>query len=217
MIDNILYTNGIKTLLDNPRKFGKLSIDSNKELNFILNCEPKVIDILKEIKNKNQINEDLHNKLGPVDSQPGVLYGLAKVHKTSAFRPILSAIGTPTYKIAKFLVPILKDLTSNEYGVEDSFDFAKEILKQNSHCFMASLDINSLFAIIRLDETTNICLNELFDKKQCVSNLDRASFEKLATKASFFVFDKTFYKQLDSVTMGSPLGPTLANSFFILS
>ena len=46
-----------------------------------------------------------------------------------AYRPILSVIGAPTYKITKFLVPILKDLTSNEYNVKDSFDFTKEILQ----------------------------------------------------------------------------------------
>ena len=73
-----------------------------------------------------------------------------------------------------------------------------------------------LFTNIPLDETINICSNELFDKKQYLSNLDRASFEKLlrlATKELFFIFYKTFYKQLDSVAMGSPLGPTLANAF----
>ena len=144
LIDKIVYTNGIKKLLDNPRQFEKLSIDPDKELNFILNCEQKVIDILKEIKNKNQINEDLYNKLRPVGSQPGVLYGLAKVHKKVidgclAFRPILSAIGTSTYKIAKFFVPMLKDLTSNEYSVKDLFDFAKEILQQNSDCLWQAL------------------------------------------------------------------------------
>ena len=89
--------------IDNPRQFEKPNIDLNKESNFSLNCEQKVIDILKEIKNKNQINEDLYNKLNPVGSQPGVLYGLAEVHKKvidgyPAFRPM----------IAKFLVPILK-------------------------------------------------------------------------------------------------------------
>ena len=78
LIDKIVYTNGIKKLLDNPRQFEKLSIDPNKELNFILNCELKVIDILKEIKNKNQINKDIYNKLRPVGSQAGVLYGIAK-------------------------------------------------------------------------------------------------------------------------------------------
>ena len=70
---------------------------------------------------------------------------------------------------------------------------------------MASLDITSLFTDIPLDETISIWSNELFDKKQYVSNLDRASFEKLlrfATKKSFFIFDKNFYKQLDGVAMG---------------
>ena len=81
---------------------------------------------------------------------------------------------------------------------------------------MESLDITSLFTNIPLDGTINNCSNELFDKKQYVSNLDQASFEKLlvlATKESFFIFDKTFYKKLDGVAMGSPLGPTLANRF----
>ena len=99
--------------------------------------------------------------------------------------------------IDTFFIPIPKDLTFNEYSVKDSFDFAKEILQQNSDCFMASLDTTSLFTNIPLDETINICLNKSFGKKQCASNLDRASFEKLlrvAAKESFFIFDKTFYK-----------------------
>ena len=52
--------------------------------------------------------------------------------------------------------------------------------------------------------------------KRVVSNLDRASFEKLlrlATKESFFIFDKVFFKRLDDVAMVSPLGHTLANSY----
>ena len=147
-------------------------------------CEQKVINILKEIKNKNHINEDLYNKLRLVVSQPGVFYGLSMVHEKFidgflVFRPILSAIGTSTYKVAKFLVPILKDLTSNEYSVKDSLDFAKEIFQQNYNYFMARLDITSLFTNIRFGETINICLNGSFNKKQCVSNHDRDSFQKL--------------------------------------
>ena len=44
-----------------------------------------------------------------------------------SFRPILPAIGTPTYYLAKFRVPILKPLTENEYTVHDSFSFASLI------------------------------------------------------------------------------------------
>ena len=68
---------------------------------------------------------------------------------------------------------------------------------------MAILDITPLFTNIPLEETINICLNESFYKKQCV----------LRRKESVFIFNKTFYKQLDSVAMGSPLGLALSNSF----
>ena len=137
MIDKVVSTNGIKKFLNNPRQLEKLIIELNKELNFILNCAQKVIDFVQEIKNKNQINEDLHNKVRPVGSQPGGLYSVVKVQKKfidvyPAFRLILSVIGIPTYAITNVFVPMLKDLTSNEYSVKDSFDFAKEILQQNS-------------------------------------------------------------------------------------
>ena len=67
--------------------------------------------VLNEIKNKNQINEDLYNKLRPSGSQDGLLYGLAKVHKKvidgcPAFGPILSAIGTPMCKRSLYFPPI---------------------------------------------------------------------------------------------------------------
>ena len=47
------------------------------------------------------------------------------------FPPILSAIGTPTYKLATLLLPYLTTLTVNEYNFTDSFQFAEEICKQD--------------------------------------------------------------------------------------
>ena len=55
------------------------------------------------------------------------------------FRPILSAIGTPTDKLAKFLLPFLTPLTENEYNVTDVFHFAEEICKEDLSLYMASL------------------------------------------------------------------------------
>ena len=81
---------------------------------------------------------------------------------------------------------------------------------------MASFDITSLFTNIPLDATVNISLNESFDKKQCVSYVDQASFEKLlqlAMKELVFIFDKTIYKQFDNAAMSSPLAPTGSNDF----
>ena len=35
----------------------------------------------------------------------------------------------------------------------------------------------------------------------------------LTTKESIILFDMVFYTQADSVVMGSPVGPSLANAF----
>ena len=69
----------------------------------------------------------------------------------------MSAINTPTYKLAKFLVPILKCLTSNEYTIKYSFVFTEKIIEQNSEYSMGSLDVDSIFTKIPLEETINIC------------------------------------------------------------
>ena len=49
-----------------------------------------------------------------------------------------------------------------------------------------------------------------------VHNFERVELEQLlsfASYESFFIFDGEYYTQIDSVTMRSPLGPTLANAF----
>ena len=69
----------------------------------------------------------------------------------------MSAINTPTYKLAKFLVPILKCLTSNEYTIKYSFVFTEKIIEQNSEYSMGSLDVDSIFTKIPLEEAINIC------------------------------------------------------------
>ena len=66
-----------------------------------------------------------------------------KVHKKCVddclpFRSILSGLQTPTYKLAKYLVPILESLTTNKYTVKDSFNFTTDIVEQDSSNFMGS-------------------------------------------------------------------------------
>ena len=115
------------------------------------------------------------------------MYGSAKVYKIIAgglpsFRPILSAIGTPTYKLAKFLLPILEPLTTNEYTIKDSFTFSEELQSFDSKLLMVSFDIESLFTNILLQETTDLCVENLFKHRTHVDNLSKDSFLKLVTR-----------------------------------
>ena len=157
----------------------------------------------------------------PIGTRPGILYGQPKVHKTvinniPQFRPILSAINTPVYKLAKYLVPILSPLTVNDYTVKDSFTFAKEVINFDHNLFMASLDVESLFTNIPVDETIKNAVDDLFSSNMYQGKLSKSELYyllKLATSESSFIFDNILYKQIDGVAMGSPLGPSLANAF----
>ena len=81
---------------------------------------------------------------------------------------------------------------------------------------MASLDVDSLFTNVPLEETINICINELFKSNSNIRGLNKKQITEmlsLTTKESIMLFDMTFYTQVDGVAMGSPLGPSLANAF----
>ena len=148
-------------------------------------------------------------------------YGLGKVNKEdknglTPFCLILSAIAMPTYKLAKFLLPLLTPLTENEYTVKDSFHFAEKICKQDPNLYMASLDVVFLFTNIPLNETNGICIDSLYNDDENTPDIPTDVFRNLhyvATKESFFMFDNKFYKQIDGVAMESPLGPALDNIF----
>ena len=131
----------MENLLNDTEKFEKINLKNDGILNFAINQEKRVDNILKKLVASNSISEETRRSLKPVGTRPGIMYGLCKVHKDiidncPPFRPIFSAINTTTYKLAKFLVPVLKSLISNEYTVKDSFTSAEEIFEQDSEPLM---------------------------------------------------------------------------------
>ena len=215
------YVCKMKNILNDSSKFHKVYIDHDKILNHLIHMENRVTDVLKNLRDKKEISSDQYKDLSRSGSRPGIMYGLAKVHKIVtdgllSFRPILSAIGTPTYKLTKFLVPIIEPLTTNQYTINDSFTFAEELQSFDSKFVMAIFDTESLFTNIPLQETIDLCVENLFQDRTHVDNLSKASFRELlitTMSESLILFDWQFYKQHDGVAMGSPLGPTLANVF----
>ena len=227
IVDRSSYVQKMEDLLSDTSKFAKVGFNPkhkvNKELRHIIDMEETIKNVLDDLLQNNYLSEDDHKLMKPTGSRPGVMYGLCKVHKgvtdgstVPPFRPILSAIRTCTYSLAKFFVPILKEFTTNEHTIKDSFTFAEEIANQNAEHYMVSFDVESLFTNIPLDETIDICVERLYKRKKKVKGLLKRHFKELltlATKSSCFLFNGVYYSQIDGVAMGSPLGPTLANLF----
>ena len=203
-------------------RYNTIHFDIKKGLlNFTVNHEKRTNEYFKSLKSSGALSVERHKKINAVDSRPGVLYGLCKVHKNIVhryppFRCILSAIGTPSYEIAKLLVPRMNSITSNEFTVKNTFCFAKEIVEQESPLIEGSIDVDSLFTNIPLVETIDICTNTIYGEQDVIQGINKEEFRNLlalATKESYFIFNEVLYKQKDGVAMGFPLGPALANAF----
>ena len=75
----------------------------------------------------------------------------------------------------------------------------------------------SLFTNVPLSETIELIINRLYaDGNPYCIPFDKNIFCKLMFMATqgLFMYNDKLYKQIDGVTMGSCLGPTLANFFF---
>ena len=136
ILDKISCISTIEKILNEHKKFCKLDILAGKEINYTANLEKRIKSDLKLLKNREIIDMATYKTIKSVGPWPSISYWLRKVQKETKFglppfTTIFSAIGTPTYKLAKFLLPFLTPLTENKYIITDSFHFAEEICKQD--------------------------------------------------------------------------------------
>ena len=80
----------------------------------------------------------------------------------------------------KYLVSILELLNTkkhNQITVKGSFNFATEIVEQDSCSFMGNLDIDSLLTSILLKETIEICTSNLFKNNDIVHGVKKVNLK----------------------------------------
>jgi hypothetical protein len=166
------YKKKVNDLLTSTGKFKELNGETIKR-------ETRLQNYLRSISvsSKNgssEINEEVYNEIMPCVSRTGIMYGLSKIHKEGApVRPIISAIGTYNYKLAKYLDRILKPLTTNSnYIFQDTFDFVNRVSKLQPN-------VESLFTNIPTEETINIILNRAFKDSDEFHGMKRNTLQKL--------------------------------------
>ena len=82
----------------------------------------------------------------------------------------------------------LTSSTAKEYTVIDSFHFTEEISQQDPNLHMASLDVDSLFTNVPLDQIIDVRIDNLHNGNENPSNIlkhDFRNFFNIATKESF--------------------------------
>ena len=215
LLNSCDYLSKLDDIVNDQTKFMQIPIDKKQHP---IKTKEKSIEyyIRKYFKN---YGKETINELIPSGSNPGKLYGLIKTHKpNNPCRPVVSMIGTPEYKLAKFLDSIIKPHIPNTYLLNSTSDFVNNVRQfqfDRSHK-LVSFDVSSLFTNVPLSETIKIIADDIYAKDDSLHPLfSKQIFIKLLHLATegMFLHRDILFKQIDGVAMGSPLGPTLANYF----
>ena len=153
----------------------------------------KLFNFLKDLKKKKKfLIKSTMNYTVQVQNQ---VFSMVFVKSTKVllmelhlFILILSAIGNPTYKVTKSFVALLEPLTYNQYTIKDSFSFCEERKHFNTDLFMVSFDVESLFTKISSEETTDLCVQKLFEDKNYIGGLSKDLFHDLFNNYHDWIF-----------------------------
>lgn len=143
------------------------------------------------------------------------IYALPKIHKPDTpFRPIVSSIDGPTYKLSSYLHRVIsKGSTGFFSAIKDSFEFStyiQNIILPEGYLII-SLDVTSLFTNVPLE-----LVKAALRRREKAMELTMPVNELIKTvefimSTTTFTFGKNHYKQIYGLPMGSPLAPTLAD------
>ena len=105
---------------------------------------------------------------------------------------LLHIIPTPSYKLARSLLPLLSpQLLLNDYTVDSTHSFVSSLknISNADKLFMSSFDIENLFINIPVSETINIIVHLLFiDNNSNIIGLTKKSFETFKYNGFKFFF-----------------------------
>ncbi|XP_041420512.1 uncharacterized protein LOC121394223 isoform X1 [Xenopus laevis] len=180
--------------------------------------------MLDEAVTQGWITEDLRNFLYVKDPVRPVLYTLPKVHKNLLHppgRPIISARGSLTEQVAKYVDSLLQPLirVTSTY-LQDTNDFLKIVNSIDpTWCdngfFFVTMDVNSLYTIIPHEEGLSV-VRELMVNAEKYNGPPTEfilSLLHFILYRNYFKFEKDYYLQTAGTAMGSNVAPTYANAF----
>ncbi|CAF4428758.1 unnamed protein product, partial [Rotaria sp. Silwood2] len=218
-VHELLSTGNSFRKMDEKDKTGK----TNTIEHVIKTMEKKLDYRLTELKKAKKLNQDDYDFIKCTGSRCPVLFCQPKVHKNGMpLRPIISTTNSYSYKLAKYLKKMLEDARPKPKSyIKDSFSFAKLIQQQkpSKHDMMISLDVESLFTHVPVQEAIELAINIIMEKKKKEKSFTKLAekdlrnlFELAVTNTPFRFYDQ-LYMQVDGVSMGSPLAPILADIF----
>ena len=211
ILDRNDYKTKLDIILNDESKF--VHIEGNPIKNF-----KKRLNLI--IKTNNAVSNYLKLPVLVGDYNPGYIYGNCKIHKdinNPPLRPIISQIPSPTYNMANIINSILEPFLPARHSIR-STDKLLDLLKiTKPKGILASLDVESLFTNLPIDETIEIILKCVYQHPTLLApNLPKDTLRQLleiCTKPKNLPVNILMVLSTDGVAMGSPLGCTFVNYY----
>ena len=184
--------------------------------------ERQVAKALRESEDRGELPKERRLLLTPHASVAPQLYGLPKVHKEGIpLRPIVSAIGSPIYSLAKELARILSPLAGRTSSyIKNSTHFVQKVWNTplDKPDRLVSFNVVSLFTKVPVNEAM-VVIEEMLEKDESIDERTTMSpgevcrLTSLRLRSTYFRFKDDFFEQCDGAAMGSPLSLVVANLY----
>ena len=188
--------------------------------------ERKVNAILKNLLQANEFTKARHDHLRVSEdgTHPPLFYGSAKLHKDGApLRPIVSTIGSSTYKIAKrpnnVLSPYAQQAISYVRNTTDFLEKLEDVTIDDDEV-MVSFDVKSLFTSVPVDDAyaaiEQLVRADHHDGVREPTGMGTEAIHlllKLCMSITNFKFRNKHYALADGLPMDSPASPVIANIY----
>ena len=217
ILDKDEYERKARDLLSHP-PFRKVDKDPTKR------NEYRVNDTLKRLLTRRAIDRVTYDRLrvSVNGSCTPLFYGSVKIHKPERpLRPIVSAIGSATYDMSKYVSNILSEYVQrcNSY-LRNTQDFVRKLeeVKIKEDEILVSFDVKSLFTSVPVPDAIS-AIKELVEKDEDFESrtgiTTKTLIEMIHTclSSTSFQFRSEHFELTDGLAMGSPLSPAVANLF----
>ena len=126
-------------------------------------------------------------------------------------------MSSPTYKTAKMLNDILVPYIPGGYSLKSATEFIDLLQNKGPEEDIASLDVESLFTNVPVEETIKIILDRVYrsekDPLPIPEKILQDMLKSCTMEAPFLSHRGELFRQVDGVAMGSPLGVLFANIY----
>jgi hypothetical protein len=191
------YMKQMQNLLDDRSTYFEIKKDPTIKFQNLNN------KLVKFAKDKKMMDEWTRRSLNIHKSATPTIYLLPKIGaRIMKFRPIVSCVNGPSYKIGQI---IHKSIDHERYNIKNSYEFQKFIV--------TTLDVVNLLGCIPRWLIFECIIYE-WDSIKENTELSRSMFLKMVRfifRSSYFVFNGKFHGQWEGSGMGLPPSPNFAD------